>query len=168
MRIELQGAAIEPCTFTAVIGPAGIATGMINTQSDLQRYLFLFVSGNFSRILTQVGRSSANFDVRRAFTAHQLLTILQEAAHTVIFIEHDPTLFDGAWNMVAPLAGALGEIGREATVILYAPGADRSFSLLARNARHVICYLPEEPAGPLRAGRSKRGGRPGRQETLDT
>ncbi|HUH79394.1 MAG TPA: hypothetical protein VLY83_05800 [Methanoregula sp.] len=166
MRIELsQGATIEPCSFTALIGPAGIATEMINTNSDLQRYLFLFVSGNYSRILTRVGRSSSNFDVRRAFTAHQLFTILQEAAHTVIFIEHDPTLFDGAWEMIAPVAGALGEIGREATVILYSPCADRPFSLLARNARHVICYLPEGPAG-RRAGQSRES-RPGRQQTLD-
>jgi len=166
MRIELQqGAAIEACSFSAVIGPAGIAAEMINANGDLQRYLLLFVSGNYSRILTQVGRSAGHFEVRRAFTAHQLLAILQEAAHTVVFIEHDPTLFDGAWDMIAPLAAALGEISRESAVILYAPGADRSFSLLTRKARHVICYLPG-PAGLRKAGGSP-GSRAARQETLD-
>ncbi|HXX55065.1 MAG TPA: hypothetical protein VEI81_03120 [Methanoregula sp.] len=166
MQIELyQGAVIEPCSFSAVIGPAGIAAGMINENGDLQRYLLLFVSGNYSRVLTQVDRNAGHFEVRRAFTAHQLLTILQEAAHTVVFIEHDPTLFDGAWDMIAPLAAALSEISRESAVILYSPGADRSFSLLTRKAGHVICYLPG-PAGLREAGGSL-GIRAARQETLD-
>jgi hypothetical protein len=150
MLIEVKkGTTIEPCTFTAVIGPSQVATDLINTNRDLQRYLFLYVSGNYSRILTHVSRTSTNFDVRRAFTAHQLLTILNEVSHTVVFIEHDPTLFDGAWEIIAPIAGALGQISRESTVILYSPSADRSFSLLTRNARHIICFMRSgDVAGP--------------------
>ena len=168
MRIELRnGATIEPCTFTAVIGPAQVATNLINSSGDLQRYLFLYVSGNYSRILTHVNRISTNFDVRRAFTAHQLFTILNEVSHTVVFIEHDPTLFDGAWEMIAPIAGALGQISRGSTVILFSPSADRSFSLLTRNARHVICFLREEQmrAG---AGPPKKPARREAQVTLDS
>ena len=133
MLIELRkGITIDPCTFTAIIGPAQVAKDLITTNSDLQRYLFLYVSGNYSRILTHVSRTSTNFDVRRAFSAHQLFTILNEVSHTVIFIEHDPTLFDGAWDMIAPIAGALNQISHESTVILYSSVADRSFSLLTR------------------------------------
>jgi DNA polymerase I len=151
MLIELRkGITIDPCTFTAIIGPAQVAKDLINTNSDLQRYLFLYVSGNYSRILTHVSRTSTNFEVRRAFTAHQFFTILNEVSHTVVFIEHDPTLFDGAWEMIAPIAGALGQISRESTVILYSPVADRSFSLLTRNARHVICFLRKDD--PAKAG----------------
>lgn len=50
-------------------------------------------------------------------------------------------LFDGAWDMIAPIAGALGQISCESTVIIYSPVADRSFSLLTRKARHIICFL---------------------------
>lgn len=43
MLIELRkGTTIEPCTFTAIIGPSPVAIDLINTNSDLQRYLFLF------------------------------------------------------------------------------------------------------------------------------
>jgi len=158
MLIELpNGTAIEPGTFTALIAPPAIAIAMINGTTDLRRYLFLYVSGNFSRILTHIDRNAAAFDTRRAFTAHQLVTILNEAEHTVLFVEHDPTLFDGAWNMVAPIAQALEQVGCGATVILYAPSADRSFSLIARNARNVICFLqearPSGLAGSARAGK---------------
>ena len=168
MRIELRkGTTIEPCTFTAVIGPAQVAIDLINTNSDLQRYLFLYVSGNYSRVLTHVGRTSTNFDVRRAFTAHQLFTILNEISHTVVFIEHDPTLFDGAWEMIAPISGVLGQVSRESTVILYSPSADRSFSLLTREAGHVIYFMQKED--PAKTGFPMR--KPGRhkaQLTLDT
>jgi hypothetical protein len=45
-------------------------------------FLFLYVSGNYSRLLSSINRSSKNFEVRRAFTAHQLFTILK-VSHTV-------------------------------------------------------------------------------------
>ena len=169
MFIELRnGITIDPCSFAAVVGPAQVAKDLINTNRDLQRYLFLYVSGNYSRILTDVSRTSTNFDVRRAFTAHQFFTILNEVSHTVVFIEHDPTLFDGAWDMIAPIAGALCQISRESTVILYSPVADRSFTLLTRNARHVICFLRKED--PARAGADsllKKAVRKEAQMTLD-
>ena len=168
MRIELRkGITIESCTFTAVIGPEQVAKDLINNNSNLQRYLFLYVSGNYSRILTHVNRTSTNFDIQRAFTAHQLFTILNDMSHTVVFIEHDPTLFDGAWDMIAPIAGALGQISRESTVILFSPVADRSFSLLTRNARHVISFLKDEPARTGAGSVSEKYARRVAQMTLD-
>ena len=43
----------------------------INSNVDLQRFLFLYIGGNYSRILSGINRQSKNFDVRRAFTAHR-------------------------------------------------------------------------------------------------
>jgi hypothetical protein len=72
------------------------------------------------------------------FTADQLLTALKEASHTVIFIEHDPTLFDGADRLLIPVAAALRDAGHEALVILYAPVMDRSFAALVCQADRLI------------------------------
>ena len=37
------------------------------------------------------------FDNRkRAFTVHSLLTILHETYHSIVFLEHDPSIYDGA------------------------------------------------------------------------
>ncbi|MCX6698226.1 MAG: hypothetical protein NTV84_11930, partial [Methanoregula sp.] len=91
---------LYPGTFNAVIAPEKVMVFALNSNADLQRFLFLYVSGNYSRLLTAIDRTSKNFEVRRSFTAHQLFTILKEASHTVVLVEHDPTLFDGAEKML--------------------------------------------------------------------
>ena len=146
MRVELQkGLVLQPGTFNAVIAPESVVISMINSNADLQRYLFLFVGGNYSRILSWVHRTATNFDVQRAFTAHQLFTILSCALHTCIFIEHDATLYDGAWDMITPIARLLNEISREVTVILYSPTPDLTFRALIRDANRVyFLSVPEE------------------------
>jgi len=79
-----------------------------------------------------------------AFTAYQLFTILKEASHTVLLIEHDPTLFEGAENMIPQVAGMLRDISRESLVILYTPSIDHHFSVLMRQASHIIEIAPAE------------------------
>ena len=143
MLIELRkGMTFHPCTFNAVIAPEKVMISALNNNTDLQRFLFLYVSGNYSRLLSSINRSSKNFEVRRAFTAHQLFTILKEVSHTVLLIEHDPTLFEGAENMMPQIAGMLKDISRESLVILYTPSIDRSFSVLMRQADHIIEFAP--------------------------
>jgi hypothetical protein len=65
----------------------------LNNNIDLQRFFFLYLSGNYSRLLSSINRSSRIFEVRRVFAAHQLFTILKEVSHTFLLMEHDPTLF---------------------------------------------------------------------------
>jgi len=143
MLIELRkGMPLNPCTFYAVIAPEKVMISALNNNKDLQRFLFLYVSGNYSRFLSSINRSSKNFEVRRAFTAHQLFTILKEVNHSILFLEHDPTLFDGAEEMMPQIAGMLNDIGREVLVILYAPSVDRTFSVLIRQADHIIEITP--------------------------
>ena len=145
MLIELRKwMTLHPCTFNAVIAPEKVMTSALNNNVDLQRFLFLYVSGNYSRLLSSINRSSKNFEVRRAFTAHQLFTIMKEVSHTVVLLEHDPTLFDGAENMIPQIAGMLKDISRESLVILYTPSIDRSFSVLMRQACHIIEFAPAD------------------------
>lgn len=139
IRIELRkGMFLYPGSYHAVVAPENVMVSAINSNADLQRYLFLHVSGNYSRLLSRIDRGSKNFDVRRAFTAHQFLSVIREAAHTIILIEHDPLIFEGAENMVTPLAMALKDAGREALVILYTPAIDRKFAALMRHADRII------------------------------
>ncbi|MDD5025544.1 MAG: hypothetical protein PHN79_10635 [Methanoregula sp.] len=139
MQIELRkGMNLYPGTYTAVIAPERVMVSAINSNAELQRFLFLYISGNYSRILSGIHRTSKNFDVQRAFTAHQLFAMLKEAGHTVILVEHDPTLYEGAEKMLVPVAGALKDAGRESLVILYAPAIDRGFAILMQRADRVI------------------------------
>ncbi|MGB9176508.1 MAG: hypothetical protein WCB46_07215 [Methanoregula sp.] len=158
-----KGITLQQGTFTAVIAPEPVILSALNDNPDLGRFLFLFLCGNYSRILSRINRASSNFEIRRPFTADQLLTALKEAGHTVIVIEHDPTLFDGADRQLVPVAAALRGAGREALVILYSPVMDRSFAALARHADRLIEIMPaDEPAytGPYQSSRSPRQGSP--------
>ena len=173
MLIELRkGMTLHPGTFNAVIAPEKVMVAALNSNTDLQRFLFLYVSGNYSRLLSSINRSSKNFDICRAFTAHQLFTILKEASHTIVLVEHDPTLFDGAEAMIPQVAGMLKEAGRESLVILYSPSIDRPFSRLMRQADHIIEIAPvDDTAGTARyhTSRSSRhkGISPYAQRTLE-
>jgi hypothetical protein len=139
MMITLRkGITLHQGTFTAVIAPEPVILSALNDNPDIGRFLFLFLCGNYSRLLSRINRTSPNIEIRRPFTADQLLTAVKEASHTVIFIEHDPTLFDGAERLLAPIAAALRDAGHEALVILYSPAMDLPFAGLARHADRVI------------------------------
>lgn len=173
MLIELsKGILLSQGTFTAVIAPEKKILSALNSNRDLQRFLFLYVCGNYSRILSGISRTSDNFEVRRPFTADQFLTVVNEASHTIVFIEHDPTLFDGAGRMLDTAASALKQAGREALVILWTPVSDRSFSILARQADRVIEITTGEPLAGLQDSPTRRmchGSRaaPAGQKTLE-
>jgi hypothetical protein len=148
MQITLRtGITLVPGTFSAVIAPERLILAALNGNPELGRFLFLFVCGNYSRLISHISHMSPNFEVRRPFTADQMLTVLREGGHTIIFIEHDPTLFDGAGRIVAPVAAALKEAGREALVVLWAPSMDRSFAALARHADRLIEIVGHEASG---------------------
>lgn len=61
-------------------------------------------------------------DIRRAFTAFQLMTILEENHHTLVLIEHDPLLYDGAAELVEDISRAISKAAKKAAVLLYSPG----------------------------------------------
>ena len=164
-----KGLTLQQGTFTAVVAPEPVILSALNDNPDLGRFLFLFLCGNYSRILSRINRTSSNFEIRRPFTADQLLTALKEASHTVIFIEHDPTRFDGAERLLVPVAAALRDAGHEALVILYSPAMDRSFAALARQADRVIEIVHvDEPSysGQSQNGRSRRQDNVPAQKTL--
>jgi len=164
IQIELRrGMYLSPGSYNAVVAPENVIVSSISRNPDLRRYLFLYVSGNYSRLLTRIDRGSRNFDVRRAFTAHQLLAVIREAAHTIVLVEHDPLIFEGAEQMVAPVAMALKDAGRDALVILYAPAIDRRFAALMRYADRVIEIAEAEDLSartPPREVRRQRNGGP--------
>lgn len=173
MLIELsRGVTIHPGSFTAVIAPERRILAALNSNKELQRFLFLYISGNYSRILTGIGRTTGNFEVRRPFTADRLLAVVQESGHTILFVEHDPTLFDGAERLFDPVASALKQAGREALVLLWAPSSDRSFAALARRADRIIEIIADDPVPGSHGPHARRSYReidrdPGTQRTLE-
>jgi len=108
MEIELHPAvSLTEETFNVLIAPVEMLVDALNSNLNLQRYKILFISGNYSRILTRLDRSFTSLEVRRAFTSFQLMTILEENHHSFLIVEHDPLLYEDAGEMVEYLAQAL-------------------------------------------------------------
>jgi hypothetical protein len=83
-------------------------------------------------------------EIHRAFTVFQLMTILEEARHSLILIEHDPLPYEDAQGMVEYVSQALSDAAKEATVLLYSPGTDTFPEDLTKNADRVF-YFDEVP-----------------------
>jgi hypothetical protein len=158
MEFELHpSVTLESGTFSVVTAPEELVLRGLNGTPALSRFLFLYVCGNYSRLLSGIRRRSAHFEVRRAFTLFQLLAILREAHHTILFLEHDPSLYDDAGPHLPEVAAALAEAARTALVVLYAPRPDPALRALARQADRVFCL--EGGGGGGGAGDAARSGR---------
>jgi DNA polymerase I len=84
MEIELCPAvSLLPETFNVLVAPVELLAEAINSHPELQRYKILFISGNYSRILSRLDRKTS-LDVRRANTLSQLMTILGENYHSFL------------------------------------------------------------------------------------
>lgn len=173
MEFDLHPAvSLRTGTFSVVIAPEELVLAGINDNHTLQRFLFLFISGNYSRLLPGINRRSVSIEVRRAFTAFQLLQILKESYHTIIFVEHDASLYDGVEEVIGTVGRALHDVGQGALVVMYAPRADPAFDGIARFADQVFRIDPSplqpSPRCTRRRGRTRNpGGLPPGQTTLE-
>jgi len=106
--------------------PPEMLIDAINNHPSLQRFKILYVPGNYSRILSRLHRMT-EMDIRRTFTAFQLMTILEEIQHTLVIIEHDPLLFEDQNELQDYVSMTMKQSATTATILLYAPGMDSSF-----------------------------------------
>jgi hypothetical protein len=149
MEIELHPAvSLLPETFNVLVAPVELLVESLNNHLELQRYKILFICGNYSRILSRLDRNFTELEVRRAFTVFQLMTILEENHHTILIIEHDPTLYEDATEMVEYVVQALRQTSREATILLYSPALDPHLEKMTELADRVFCFyeMPKVPA----------------------
>jgi hypothetical protein len=135
-------------SFNVLQAPRELFIQALNRNLDLQRYKVLYVCGNHSGILSKLDRRFQDLEIRRAFTVFQLMTILEEARHSIVFVEHDPLLYEDAAEMTEYVSQALRDAAKEAAVLLYSPGSDAFLEELARNADRVWYFDDGPRASP--------------------
>jgi len=136
--------ALRERSFNVLVAPREMFIQALNRNLNLQRFKVLFVSGNYSGILSKLDRRFTELEVRRGFTVFQLMTILEEAHHSLIIVEHDPMLYEDAAEMVEYVSHALGDASKDAAVLLYSPAVDPFLEDLMKNADRVF-YFDEGP-----------------------
>jgi hypothetical protein len=92
-----------PRSFNALVAPNEMFAKTLNRNLNLQRFKVLYICGNYSSILSRLDRRFQDREIRRAFTVFQLMTILEEARHSLVIIEH-PLLYEDAQGMVEYLS----------------------------------------------------------------
>lgn len=142
MELELRSPlTLTPNSFSVLIGPTEMLVDSLNYNlKELQRLQALYISGNYSRILDKLDRRFIELDVRRAFTAYQLMTILKEAYQTLIILEHDPSLFEDASEMAEYVGQAIKEVSNRSSVLLYSPWTDRHLDEISKFADRVFVF----------------------------
>ena len=68
------------------------------------------------------------------------MTILEEAYHALIIIEHEPILFEDSAKMVDYVSHAMKQAAHEATVLLCSSGIDPFLEDLAKVADRVFYF----------------------------
>ncbi|HNX09224.1 MAG TPA: hypothetical protein PKL29_03835 [Methanothrix sp.] len=150
MDLELHPAVtLSSRAFHILVSPLQMIVSSLNDHLDLQRLCVLYVCGNYSRILSSLDRNLTSMQVRRAFTAFQLMTVLEECRHTLLIIEHDPLLYEDAEEMVEYVARAMREASRDCTVLLYSPASDPFLEVMTDYADRVF-YFAKGPGAPPR------------------
>lgn len=127
-------------SFNALLAPREMFIQALNRNLNLQRFKVLYVTGNYSGVLSSLDRRFDALEIRRGFTAFQLMTILEENHHSLIFIEHDPLLYEDAAEMTEYVSQAMAEAAKESAVLLYAPAADQYLEEMVKNADRVFYF----------------------------
>jgi hypothetical protein len=168
MEIELHPAvSLASETFNVLVAPAEMLVDLLNSNLNLQRYKVLFVSGNYSNILSRLDRKFTELEIRRAFTSFQLMTILEENHHSFLIVEHDPMLYEDSEEMVEYISQHLRQASREATILLYAPAIDHHLEKMIELAYRVFCFY-EMPKASVKSRAKKAEPKiPGDQATLE-
>lgn len=141
-------------TFCLLIAPEHLLVPVLERFAREEGAGLLFICGNFSRILARLDRRCPEFRVRRAFTAHQLLGILEEADCRRIVIEHDPTLYDDAPDLAPPVGLACADRARDAPLLILAPRADPALRRMGRSANRIVSV--EQGEIPVRGAPPRR------------
>jgi hypothetical protein len=157
---------LRPRSFNVLLAPREMFIQALNHNLNLQRFRVLYISGNYSAVLSRLDRRFEALEIRRGFTVFQLMTILEEAHHSLILVEHDPLLYEDASEMAEYVSKALRDAAKEAAVLLYAPGADPYLEELIKNADRVF-YFDERPRAEARIAAKTNPRAQKRQTTLE-
>ncbi len=145
--------------FAVVLAPGAVLAAAVTGCLRLHHDRVLYVSGNYPTVLTGLDRKERTFHVRRALTAYQLLSILDEAwAEETVIIEHDRGLFDDAPETAEAIGRACYDRASSATVILIARRPDDHLRRMLPWATTIVRIRGPETTeqGPHPAGRRGR------------
>jgi hypothetical protein len=83
----------------------------------------------------------------------ELWTLLEENHHPFLVVEHNPQLYERAWDMADRVAEAMLP-GLSGCILLHAPALDRHLEAMAEFADWVFCFCDMQGELGLRQSKS--------------
>ncbi len=140
--------------FNVLCAPADVCRACVEDYVESHRFPALYVCGNGSSV---IGKLKGYLHVRRGFTIHQLMEILLDAYEDVIFIKHDPLLFEDVnFSAFEDFVLLLRQVGRERLLVYFSSKRDRIFDFIAGLADRYV-YVEEDAGGYYIADVSNEG-----------
>jgi len=146
-------------TFTAFIAPVEDLTEAPGLFLRKEPGLILYLCGNYPVILPTLTRYSDRFVVRRALTAFQILTILDEAYQSFLIFEHDRSLFEERADLLPIIGHRCREYAtKNSGVLLLAPYPDMYIQALEPFFHRIflVQHMQAEKATEKKRSRSKQ------------
>ena len=131
---------VQTGTFAAVIAPEELMLPAL-TNPVTGKYRLYYLAGNRSGILPALTVRPGTMDVVRVPSPGALTAAIREAHHAILFVEHDPSLYDSP-DDIEPVANSLKAAAGEALVLLYTPENDQWFDLFLEVADQVYFFRP--------------------------
>jgi hypothetical protein len=131
----------SPDTFTLCIAPSAMIHEALKNLLTGNRDSILYLCGNYPVILPSIAMDPCRFRVRRALTAYQVLSILEETDESLTLFEHDRSLYDDNENLFIPIGERCRQrAGESGTVILFAVRTDPWLHRLEPYAHRVVFF----------------------------
>lgn len=153
----------SPHTFALFIAPPTTIQEALNYLLDGNQGRVLYLCGNYPEVLPGITTDPGLFQVRRALTAYQILSILEESDESLTLFEHDQSLYEDDADLLIPIGERCRQrSGDTGSVILFAARPDAWLNRLEPYASRVAFIIRIDP---VRA----KGGRkvPSKQQTLE-
>ncbi|MDD1729518.1 MAG: hypothetical protein LUQ50_10670 [Methanospirillum sp.] len=131
-----------PGTFSIIVAPSEFILEALSTLLNRSRNRILYICGNYPEILPKIKEEHKKLQARRALTAYQILSILDDTHESLILFEHDRTLYDDNTDLISTIGEMFSyKAGEGKTVILFATRFDRWLFKLDPYGNRVVYYL---------------------------
>lgn len=136
----------SPDTFLLFIASSATIREALHILLIRHRGRVLYICGNYPEILPSLIVDTDRFQVRRALTAYQVLSILEESDEPLTLFEHDRSLYDDNEDLLNPI----GERCRQrasytGSVLLFAVKPDRWLNQIEPYANRVALIMQPDP-----------------------
>jgi hypothetical protein len=131
----------SPNTFSLIIAPQASFGEALTVLVACKGHI-LYLCGNYPEILPGLAHHSERFRVRRALTAYQILSILEESSEPLTIFEHDRSLYDDAPDLIRLIGERCRQRASEnGSVVLIATRPDTWLEQLQKSADRIVYVI---------------------------